>query len=177
MAARDKATTPPQLSGHVELDETYMGGKRRGKGKGMGKKSHRTIVMGLLQRGGAIKCEIVPNVRAKTLQPIVMANVERGSTVSTYELSSYRRLPSWGSYQHGTVDHGDDEWVKGVHHVNGTEGFWSHLKRGIGSTHVSVSRKYLARYVNEFAFRYNNRYAPADMFHRMLTQISNKTTE
>lgn len=169
MTERAKAQNPGQLSGHVEVDETYVGGK--GKGKGMGKKSHRTIVMGMVQRKGALKAIDVPNVKRVTLRPIINANVAPGSTISSDELSSYLTLSQWG-YLHGTVDHGDDEWVKGIHHVNSIEGFWSHLKRGIRSTHASVSRKHLQKYVDEFAFRYNNRQAPAEMFQRMLNQIS-----
>lgn len=169
MAARNEANTPIPMTGHVEVDETYAGGK--GKGKGMGRKSHRTIVMGILQRGGNVKAQVVPNVKRVTLRPIVAANVAPGSTVSTDELSSYRVLGSWG-YAHGTVDHSDDEWARGLHHVNSIEGFWSHLKRGIRSTHASVSRKHLEKYVSEFAFRFNNREAPEAMFQRMLAQIS-----
>lgn len=170
MSARDKSNNPSPLSGHVEIDETYVGGKRKGKGQ-MGKKSHRTIVMGILQREGVVKATIVPNVRAITLLPIVQANVDSGSVISSDELSSYRTLSKYG-YIHGTVDHADGEYVSGIHHTNSIEGFWSHLKRGIRSTHTSVSRKHLQKYVDEFAFRYNNRKAPAMMFHRMLAQIS-----
>lgn len=170
MTARDKANNPSPLSGHIEIDETYVGGKRKGKGQ-MGKKSHRTIVMGVLQRGGAVKTSIVPNVQRSTLLPIVQATVASGSTISTDELGSYRSLAKHG-YTHGTVDHSDGEYVSGIFHTNSIEGFWSHLKRGIRSTHASVSPKHLSKYVNEFAFRYNNRHAPARMFHRMLAQIS-----
>ena len=170
MSARDEANNPSPLSGHVEIDETYVGGKRKGKGQ-MGKKSHRTIVMGVLQREGVVKTCIVPNVQRSTLLPIVQATVATGSTISSDELSSYRTLSKHG-YNHGTVDHGSEQWVSGIHHTNSIEGFWSHLKRGIRSTHASVSPKHLSKYVNEFAFRYNNRKAPAEMFHRMLKQIS-----
>lgn len=65
-----------------------------------------------------------------------------------------------------------EEWVRGNCHTNSIEGFWSHLKRGISSTHVSVSGKHLQKYVGEFVFRYNNRQAPSEMFQRMLAQIS-----
>lgn len=170
MAARDAANNPTPLSGHVEIDETYVGGKRKGKGH-MGKKDHRTIVMGAVERQGAIKATIVPNVQRKTLLPIVQATVKPGSTISTDELSSYRTLAKYG-YEHGTVDHADGQYVSGIFHTQSIDGFWSHLKRGIRSTHASVSPKHLQKYVNEFAFRYNNRQAPAEMFQRMLAQIS-----
>ncbi|SEK33977.1 transposase [Nitrosovibrio tenuis] len=87
----------------------------------------------------------------------------------------YTSLKTLG-YTHGKVNHNIDEWVRGIHHTNTIEGFWSHLKRGIKSTHASVSQKHLQKYVDEFAFRYNNRQAPADMFGRMLAQISQPTS-
>jgi len=169
MTARDKANNSTPSSGHVEIDETYVGGKRKGKGQ-MGKKSHRTIVMGILERDGAVKASIVSNVQAKTLLPIVQSKVKAGTTISTDELSSYRTLVKYG-FVHGTVDHGDGEYVSGIHHTNSIEGFWSHLKRGIRSTHTSVSRKHLQKYVNEFAFRYNNRKEPAKMFNCLMAAL------
>jgi transposase-like protein len=174
MAERAKLSGP--ASGHVEIDETYVGGKRKGKGQGMGKKGHRTIVMGILERGGNIKTQVVPDVKRMTLRPVIQKHVAQGATISTDELSSYRTLSEWG-YKHGTVDHGDDQWVDGIHHVNSVEGFWSHLKRGIVSTHASVSRKHLNKYVQEFSFRYNNRQDPAGMFETLLSHISTKRPE
>lgn len=170
MSTKDQTSNPSPLSGHVEIDETYVGGKRKGKGQ-MGKKSHRTIVMGILQRDGAVKATIVPNVQRVTLLPIVQDTVASGSTISTDELSSYRTLAKYG-YAHGTVDHGDGEYVSGIHHTNSIEGFWSHLKRGIRSTHASVSRKHLHKYVGEFQFRYNNRKNPAGMFNSLIDALS-----
>jgi len=170
MAARDKMNNPTPLRGHVEIDETYVGGRRRGT-RGRGAKG-KTVVFGMLERDGAVKGHIVPGVSRATLAPIIEANVEKGSKVSTDEFRTYKNLKKMG-YKHGMVQHGAEEYVRGIHHVNGVEGFWSHLKRGISSTHVSVSGKYLQNYVNEFGFRYNNRKDPAEMFHRMLGQISN----
>jgi transposase-like protein len=83
----------------------------------------------------------------------------------------YKHLPSLG-YKHSRVNHSAGEYVDGIHHTNTLEGFWSHLKRGISSTHVSVSKIHLQKYVDEFAFRFNNRDEPAAMFHRMLRQVS-----
>lgn len=179
MAARDKATTPEQLSGHVEIDETYVGGvKKTGPNKSgpklANKLDNKSCVMGMVERGGAFKGHVVPNAKKVTLLPLVTKSVADGSTISTDELKSYVTLPQHG-YYHGIVRHSLNEYVRGIHHTNRIEGFWSHLKRGISSTHVSVSRKHLQKYVDEFAFRYNNRKAPADMFARMLNQVS-KTT-
>jgi transposase len=75
------------------------------------------------------------------------------------------------SYTHGTVNHGAEEWVKGVHHTQGIEGFWSILKRSIRGTHVHVSRKHLAKYLAEFEFRWNLRDDPASMFPLLLKRL------
>jgi len=176
MAARDKANTPEQLSGHVEIDETYVGGRkktgpRRSGNKLGGPLDNKTCVMGLVERGGAFKGEVVPNARRVNLLPVVIRKVAFGTLVNTDELSTYKTLPKFG-FNHEAVNHGQNEYVRGIHHTNSVEGFWSHLKRGISSTHVAVSRKHLQKYVDEFAFRYNNRHAPAEMFNRMLAQVS-----
>ena len=169
MDARANAQTPSPMSGHIEVDETYIGGKRPGT-RGRGAKG-KTIVFGMLQRDGSIKAQVVPNVKRETLAPIIQANVKLGSTISSDELGTYQRLTRMG-FNHGTVAHGKKQYVDGIHHVNGVEGFWSHLKKGIRSTHVSVSGKHLQKYVGEFAFRYDNRGEPAKMFNRILLQLS-----
>lgn len=157
------------LSGHVEIDETYIGGKRRGK-RGRGAKG-KTVVFGMVERAGPVRAGPVPNVRRKTLQPIIYNNVIRGSTVSTDELKSYARLGT-APYKHGTVNHSAHEWVKGIHHVNSIEGYWSRLKNSIKGTHVHVSSKHLWKYVSEFSYRYNMRKQPALMFHHLVASLS-----
>ncbi len=167
MAARLKAQHLGPLFGHVEIDETYLGGKR----KGQGNKKTKTIVMGMVERGGFLKTQIVENARRTSLRPIIALNVKPGSVISTDELKSYSNLTAMG-YVHGTVNHSNGEYVAGIHSTNMLEGFWSHLKRGIVSTHVSISRKWTQNYVDEWAFRYNNREEPADQFSKMLAQIT-----
>ena len=173
MAARAQAENPGKLSGHIEVDESYVGGKHPGK-RGRGAKG-KTIVFGMLKRKGSIKARIVPDVKRATLRPIITDNVKLGSVISTDELNSYRNLPEIG-YKHGACNHSAEQYVIGIHHTNGLEGFWSHLKRGIVSTHASVSPQHLQKYVDEFAYRFNHRHEPALMFNRVLAQISKPTT-
>jgi transposase len=169
MAARDKANTPSPDEGHYEIDETWVGGVRKGKGRRY--TGNKTTVMGIVKRGGAFIGKVLPDNKADSLIPVVMEKVLPGSIVNTDQLTAYKVLPELG-YHHVSVNHSVHQWAIGAHHTNRIEGFWSHLKRGISSTHVSVSRKHLQKYVDEFGFRYNNRQAPEQMFARMLAQVS-----
>ncbi|MDX8400160.1 MAG: IS1595 family transposase [Gallionellaceae bacterium] len=154
------------LSGEVEVDETYVGGVRKGKrGRGAGGK---TIVMGMLQKDGDVMTKIVPNVRRNTLQPIIEDNVEQGTEIHTDELRSYRGLGDKG-YTHKTVNHGKGEYVKGTTTVNNIEAFWSRLKQSIGGTHVHVSGKHLYKYTGEFEYRFNARNHPEKMLSELLS--------
>ncbi len=136
------------LSGHVEIDESYVGGKHKGGKRGRGAPG-KTIVFGMLERQGSVRAGPVPNVRRKTLEPLIYGNVQRGSVISTDELKSYARLYE-APFRHGSVNHSRGEYVRGIHHVNSLEGYWSQLKRSIRRTHVHVSRKHLWKYVSEF---------------------------
>jgi transposase len=157
------------LSGHIEVDETMIGGKRSGGKRGRGAPG-KAVVFGMFERRGDVMTKIVENVRRATLEPHILANVKRGSTVSTDELKSYAKLARYG-YTHGAVNHGAEEWIKGIHHTQGIEGFWSILKRSIRGTHVHVSRKHLAKYLAEFEFRWNLRDDPEAMFPLLLKRL------
>lgn len=157
------------LSGHIEADETMIGGKRSGGKRGRGAPG-KTVVFGMLEREGGIMTKIVENVRRATLEPHILANVKKGSTVSTDELKSYAKLARHG-YVHGAVNHGAEEWVKDIHHTQSIEGFWSIIKRSIHGTHVHVSRKHLAKYLAEFEFRWNLRDDPTSMFPLLLKRL------
>ncbi|MDE0412103.1 MAG: IS1595 family transposase [Gammaproteobacteria bacterium] len=156
------------LDGDVEADETYVGGKRSGKpGRGaIGK----TIIFGMLQRGGDVMTKVVPNVRKRTLQPIIWENVKEGSTVHTDELRSYRGLDQAG-YEHRTVNHGAGEYVRMGSHVNSLETFWSRLKNSIRGTHVHVSKQHLWMYMKEFEYRYNRREKPGAIFSDLVSGL------
>ena len=157
------------LGGSVEADETYVGGKKKGGKRGRGAPG-KTIVFGMLERDGDIMTKVVPNVRKKTLQPIIKENVKKGSTVHTDELKSYNGLKKAG-FKHETVNHGAGEYVDGDCHVNGVEGFWARLKLSIRGTHVHVSKKHLEKYVKEFEYRYNRRNRPELMFGHLLSNV------
>ena len=156
------------LSGHVEVDETYVGGKRSGK-RGRGA-AGKTVVFGMLERNGDVMTKVVPDAKTKTLNPIIQSNVKKASTISSDEWHAYKNLGKQG-YQHGTVEHGAEEYVNGIHHVNSIEGFWSRLKNSIRGTHVHVSRKHLPKYLGEFEYRYNMRANPSLMFDRLLASF------
>ena len=143
------------LDGDIEADETYVGGRTTGGKRGRGA-PNKTVVFGMLERDGDVMAKVVPNVRKKTLQPIIKENVEKGSTIHTDELKPYSGLSKAG-FEHETVNHGAGEYVDGDCHVNGIEGFWARLKLSIRGTHVHVSRKHLQKYVKEFEYRYNRR--------------------
>jgi transposase len=149
------------LFGDVEIDETYVGGRRSGtRGRGA---YGKTIVFGMLERGGQVMTKIVPNVTGKILKPIIEENVAKGSTVHTDELRSYKGLERVG-YDHQTVSHGLGEFVNGNSHVNGLESFWARLKNSVKGTHVHVSKKHLGKYAKEFEYRYNSKAKPISMF-------------
>jgi transposase len=173
MAARDKANNPPKMSGHVEIDEAIVGGRH--KGKNAPRTAGKTVVMGLVQRGGHVKGHVVPDSKKVSLLPHIFADVAPGTTISTDQLQSYAKLSQHG-YKHGAVRHDRFEWARGEFSTNRIEGFWSHLKAGIRSTHIHVSAQHMQKYVDEFACRYNNRHEPAEMFQRVLAQISKATS-
>ncbi len=150
-----------KLTGHVEVDETFIGGKarnmhlaqRRRRITGTGTKD-KTAVMGILERGGKVRTVVVPNRKKHALQSEVRKHIEAGAALYTDALLSYDGLA--GDYAHKVVDHAV-EYVSGPCHTNGLENFWSLLKRGISGTYVSVEPFHLFRYLDEQAYRFNNR--------------------
>ena len=156
------------LSGHIELDEAYVGGRRSGGKRGRGAPG-KTIVMGLASRDGNMKAVVIPDVKKDTLRSVVLDHVEPGSVVSTDELYSYNLLTGDG-FKHGAVKHGRKEYAfydyrtGENHHVNTVEGFWRLFKASVRSTHVQISGKYMNRYLSEFTFRASNRERVNGMF-------------
>jgi transposase-like protein len=149
------------LSGHVEADETFIGGKARNmhaakkarKITGTGGKD-KTAVMGILERGGKVRTSVINNRKKKAIQGEVRKHVQAGSALYTDFLLSYEGLG--GDFAHQVVDHAV-QYVDGHIHTNGLENYWSLLKRGISGTYISVEPFHLFRYLDEQAYRYNNR--------------------
>ena len=155
------------LSGHVEIDEAYVGGRTTGANRGRSTET-KTVVVGLMERKGRMVARVVPNARTVSLRPIVLETVAPGTIVSTDELRSYGLLTKDG-YRHGRVNHAQHEYARYVcksltFHTNTVEGFWRLFKASVRSTHVHVSPKHMQRYLNEFAFRVNHRERVNGMF-------------
>lgn len=169
-----------KLSGHVEVDETFIGGlarnrhsnKRKHEGTGG---AGKVAVMGLLERRGEVRAMVVPSVRREALQPHVERHVEQGSNVYTDAWVSYNQLDE--EYVHNVINHAV-EYVRGNVHTNGIENFWSLLKRTIKGTYVSVEPFHLFRYLDEQAFRFNKRKAnDFERFLKVLCCVAGKRLE
>jgi transposase len=161
--ARDDCLTG--LCGEVELDETYVGGRRKGK-RGRGA-AGKIPVFGMLERAGKVVVEAVPDVKEETLMALVTENIEPGSLTYSDGFRSYRSLLVNG-YEHVRIDH-EKEFANGKAHINGIEGFWSYAKERLAKYH-GVSPRKLYLYLKELEFRFNNRQA-ADLFELINSQL------
>ncbi len=172
--------------GPVEVDETFfspnprkMHNDRRLRMKTAEYAGSKAIVMGMLDRDARkVRAQVVPNVKRDTLQAAILAAVEGGSTIYTDSATAYDNL-AMSKFVHETVNH-VEEYVRGQVHTQGIENFWSLLKRGLSGTYVAVEPFHLDRYVDEQAFRYNNRATKdnplndADRFALAVSQIAGK---
>lgn len=164
--------TDEQLSGVVEADETYIGGRRRGDNRGRpAPGSHKVPVFGMVQRKGQVRAMTVPNVKRATVFPHLQKHVIPASVVCTDELKSYNDMERIG-FEHRSINHGENVYVSGTVHTNTIEGFWSLLKRGIGGVYHAVSAKHLQGYLNEYAWRYNHRDDDRSQFETLLLRAA-----
>ena len=150
----------PTLFGvvEVEVEETLIGGKRRGVGRG--NREGKTWVAGAVQRGGKIRLESIPNVKKTTLHGFIGRHVrDETEAIYTDELKSYLGISDHNTC-HQTVHHSIEEWVVGDVHTNSVEGVWSLFKRSIVGAFHKVSKKHLDRYLEELEWRFNNRDNP-----------------
>jgi len=159
-AARTKSFNMP-LSGTVESDETYVGGKEKNKHAdkrrpGSQGGSGKAIVLGMIQREGELRAQVVSDMRAKTVHAVIDDNVAKGSTLMTDEHGAFVGLDK--DYYHHSVNHSAGEYVRHFTiHSNTIESVWALLKRQIVGIHHWVSPKHLPRYVDEMVWRCNRR--------------------
>lgn len=156
-----------KLDGEIEIDDTYIGGKHEGK-RGRGAEG-KSVVFGMVEREGAVKAEVVENLKAKTVMLIIQENVKEKSHIMSDEFPSYEKVAKYG-FDHDIVKHGIKEYVRGNIHVNNMEGFWSQLKRSINGTYHSVSPQWLQLYIDEFAWRYSHRASETPLFQLLLSR-------
>ena len=172
------------MSGEVEVDETYIGGKARFMHKSKRKEViqgrgtvGKTAVMGLLERHGpdghsAVNAKVIKSTGRNTLSGTIRRSVEPGAIVYTDEHAGYSAIGP--DYTHEVINHAE-EYVRGQVHTNGIENFWSLLKRAIKGTYISVEPFHLFRYVDEESFRYNSRkVVDSDRFKGIMKGVSGK---
>src|SRR5438132_9117307 len=170
-----------QLEGStVEIDETYVGGKRKfNSGRKLRADAKKLMpVLGMAERGGRVRAFATPDVKITTVMPLVREFVLPKSTVYTDERNIYERVqhvPGMG-YVHKRIQHNAKVYVAGDVHTNTIEGFWSLVKRGLGGVYHSVSQKYLQSYLDEYSFRYNRRASGNLIFPAMLAKVSEKVS-
>lgn len=142
----------PFLGGEVEMDESYFGGRRKGK-RGRGA-AGKVPVFGILERNGVVRVEAVSNVTASTLLDMTVKTVRRGSIVYTDKFRGYDSLMFCG-YRHIKIDH-QKRFASGKVYINGVEGFWSYAEERLIKFH-GISKEKFPLYLKEMEFRYNNR--------------------
>jgi transposase-like protein len=143
------------LDGIVEIDETWVGGETHGKGRGF--TGNKAVVVGAAQRDGDIRFRVIGQRDGKTLGDFIRDHVANDADVFTDEWTAYKTA---GIANHETVNHRAEEWVRGEVHTNSVEGVWSLLKRSIVGSYHQLSVKHLPAYLDEIAFRFNNRENP-----------------
>jgi transposase-like protein len=153
----------PLLDGIVEIDETYIGGKVRYHHRGQeGFRKNKTVVMGAIERGGKLRLRALPmtHLTRKAAEGFIRDNIASNvEAVYTDEAHIYDWLKSHG-IEHESVAHGRDEWVRGHIHTNTVESAWSLFDRAVLGSYHKLSKKHLPSYLDEFAFRFNNRENP-----------------
>jgi transposase len=162
----------------VEMDETYVCGKRRNgkRGRPANHDVKKTCVVGAVERGGKAVAVASTDATKQTLHRIANEYILSESTVYTDEFCAYDGLEKVKGYQHRRINHSTGVYVVGSIHTNTIEGFWSLVKRGIGGVYHSVSKKYLQTYLDEYSYRYNRRSVGQPMFTSLLAEVSERAS-
>ena len=146
-----------KMTGTVEIDETYVWGRRRGTKRGRpGPDSHKAPAVSLVQRGGKVRSMHMERVTVQNPRMAMREHIDPSATLLTDELHTYRR-PARDFAGHESVNHGAGDYLRSDVHVNTAEGFFFLLKRGINGTYHHVGKQHLYQYLGEFDFRYNTR--------------------
>ncbi len=183
-AAMASGSFEKKMSGEVEADESFIGGKVKNMHQlkkirkyvagdiRHGGYTGKAIIMGLLERHSKeIRARVLPELRKANIDEHIDSNVEHGTTIYTDDAQHYQYLPN---YVREFVDH-TEEYVRGAVHTNGLENFWSLLKRSLAGTYVSVEPYHLQAYVDEQAYRFNNRKdTPAERFADVMANVFGK---
>ena len=153
---------PPKLTGTVEVDETYCGGKPRYRGTAerplnkRGRGTAKQPVFAMVERGGKVRSRVIATVNAQNVKQIMRENIDQSAKIMTDNASFYNgAAPEFAG--HEVVNHGAGEYVRGNAHTNTIEGFFSRVKRGLNGTYHAVSKKHLHRYMSHFEYMYNTR--------------------
>lgn len=155
------------FEGIVEVDETYIGGKkanhskkkrqeRRDNGLQITGMQDKQAVIGMLERAGRIKLKVLEKAHGKTIKPLVEQTVSKDASLVTDGFGGYAGLNKVFK-EHQVLNKDKEEYVRGAYHTNTIEGFWTLLKRGIYGQYHKVSVGHLQQYLNEFTFKYNHR--------------------
>jgi hypothetical protein len=179
-----KDTTVIPMSGPVEVDESFHGGKPKNMHRSRRLKlkisengyAEKTAIFGMLESGTRqVRAQVIPNVKRNTLQAAILDNVGFGSTVHTDSWPGYEGLAA-KEFVHETVNHMNEYVTAGGVHTQAIENFWSLLKRGLNGTYVAVEPMHLDRYLDEQMFRFNNRIGHNDgtRFIKALSQVVNR---
>jgi transposase-like protein len=149
-----KTEDAPSLTGTVEVDETYVGGVKRGRGRGRGNfGSNKSMVLGAIERGGQLRIRAGKTNSRKELHGFINEAAKDAERIVTDEWPAYKGL----NKTHETITHSKGEYVRGDIHTNSVESAFSLFKRAVVGSFHQVSHKHIDRYLDEFEFRFNNR--------------------
>lgn len=154
------------LNNKVEIDEVYIGGRR----KVADKIKNKAMIIGMVQRGGKLKAQYLEEYWTPAVLKEVMKNVERGTYLITDDSSIYKKTKRLG-YFHKSIKHCKKKYVFGDIHTNTIEGFWSQVKNSLKSTYKSVSHKHLQSYIDELTYHYNSRLSSVSVFESLLYRL------